>query len=222
MYKHILASITALTIMSFADEAQGARVNPLLVPSDAPFQAVPFNKLESQDYEEAVVEGIRIHNDELDAIASCADAPTFENTIAAFDRSGVALNRSVLALSNLEAALGDTVLMNIMAKVTPLISEHETGVLLNEKLWNRIKAVYDNKDSRNDLNPEQTRLISEIYRSFAESGANLKGDDRDKYRRLSSELSDLNVKFSQNITNDMANPDRRLWVKEGEIGRAHV
>ncbi len=216
MYKHILASITALTIMSFADEAQGARVNPLLVPSDAPFQAVPFNKLESPDYEEAVVEGIRIHNDELDAIASCADAPTFENTIAAFDRSGVALNRSVLALSNLEAALGDTVLMNIMAKVTPLISEHETGVLLNEKLWNRIKAVYDNKDSRNDLNPEQTRLISEIYRSFAESGANLKGDDRDKYRRLSSELSDLNVKFSQNITNDMANPDRRLWVKEGD------
>lgn len=146
MYKHILASITALTIMSFADEAQGARVNPLLVPSDAPFQAVPFNKLESPDYEEAVVEGIRIHNDELDAIASCADAPTFENTIAAFDRSGVALNRSVLALSNLEAALGDTVLMNIMAKVTPLISEHETGVLLNEKLWNRIKAVYDNKE----------------------------------------------------------------------------
>ncbi len=163
-----------------------------------------------------MVEGIRIHNDELDAIASCADAPTFENTIAAFDRSGVALNRSVLALSNLEAALGDTVLMNIMAKVTPLISEHETGVLLNEKLWNRIKAVYDNKDSRNDLNPEQTRLVSEIYRSFAESGANLKGDDRDKYRRLSSELSDLNVKFSQNITNDMANPDRRLWVKEGD------
>ncbi len=216
MYKHILASITALTIMSFADEAQGARVNPLLVPSAAPFQAVPFNKLESPDYEEAVVEGIRIHNDELDAIASCADAPTFENTIAAFDRSGVALNRSVLALSNLEAALGDTVLMNIMAKVTPLISEHETGVLLNEKLWNRIKAVYDNKDSRNDLNPEQTRLVSEIYRSFAESGANLKGDDRDKYRRLSSELSDLNVKFSQNITNDMANPDRRLWVKEGD------
>ena len=124
------------------------------------------------------------------------------------------LNQSVLTLSNLESALGDTVLMNIMAKVTPIISEHSTNILLNEELWKRIKSVYDNRDSRVDISPEAMRLIEETYRGFAESGANLQGEDRERYRRLSSELSDLNVKFSQNVTNAMADPELRMWITE--------
>ncbi len=198
------------------NESEIAGKNPLLSLSDAPFQSVPFDKLTPPDYEDAVIEAIKIHNGEIEAITSVSEDATFENTVAAFDRSGRLLNESVLALSNLEAALGDTVLMNIMAKVTPLISEHSTGILLNEKLWNRIKKVYDNKASRTDLSPEALRLIDETYRSFAESGANLQGTDRDKYRRLNSELSDLTVKFGQNITNEMADPKNRLWVKEAD------
>ncbi len=203
-------------LMTMINESEIAGKNPLLPLSDAPFQSVPFDKLTPPDYEDAVIEAIKIHNGEIEAITSVSEDATFENTVAAFDRSGRLLNESVLALSNLEAALGDTVLMNIMAKVTPLISEHSTGILLNEKLWNRIKKVYDNKASRTDLSPEALRLIDETYRSFAESGANLQGTDRDKYRRLNSELSDLTVKFGQNITNEMADPKNRLWVKEAD------
>lgn len=214
MKKLLTGSLTAVMLMTMTNESDGARRNPLLVPSAAPYQCVPFDKLTPADYEDAVVEAIKAHEGEIEAIASSLEAPTFENTIAAYDRSGKLLNESVLALSNLEAALGDTVLMNIMAKVTPLLSRHETGILLNEKLWGRIKSVYDNKSSRPDLNHEAVRLIDETYRGFAESGANLEGDSREKYRRLSSELSDLTVRFGQNVTNEMADAKNRLWVKE--------
>ena len=202
--------------MTIKTEAQGGVSNPLLKVSDAPHKAVAFDKIKTSDYEDGIKEGIQIHNKEIEAIINSNESPTFENTIAAFDRSGSVLNESVLALSNLEAALGDTVLMNMMAKLTPLISEHSTNILLNEKLWERIKNVYDNRASRNDLSPEAMRLIEETYRGFAESGANLKGEDRDKFRKLSSELSDLNVRFSQNVTNAMADPELRMWITEEE------
>ena len=202
--------------MTIKTEAQGGVSNPLLKVSDAPHKAVAFDKIKTSDYEDGIKEGIQIHNKEIEAIINSNESPTFENTIAAFDRSGSVLNESVLALSNLEAALGDTVLMNMMAKLTPLISEHSTNILLNEKLWERIKNVYDNRYSRSDLSPEAMRLIEETYRGFAESGANLKGEDRDKFRKLSSELSDLNVRFSQNVTNAMADPELRMWITEEE------
>ncbi len=202
--------------MTMANEAQGGSNNPLLVPSDAPYQAVPFNKIQLPDYEEAIMEAIKIHDGEIEAIVSTSEEPTFENTIAALDRSGSLLNESVLALSNLVEAVGDTTMMQMMTRVTPILSDHSTGLLLNDKLWQRIKKVHETKGERSDLSPEAMRLIDETYRSFAESGANLEGEAREKYRKLSAELSDLNVKFSQNVTNGMADPERRMWVKEAD------
>ena len=210
--------VTGYCIMlSFVVSAAGCSSkseNPLLTESPLPYQAVPFDKVNAAVLEEAIMEGINLHNKEIETIVSSVEAPTFENTIAAFDRSGKKLNESVLVLGNLESALGDTVLMNTMAKLTPVLSDHSTNILLNEKLWDRIKMVYDTKGERSDLSPEAIRLIDETYRNFAESGANLEGEDRETYRRLNSELSDLSVKFSQNVTNEMKNPDLRLWVKE--------
>lgn len=191
-----------------------SRINPLLEPFSSPYQTIPFDKISIEDYEEATIEGIRIHNNEIDAITDSQEAPTFENTIVALDRSGIILNQSVLALSNLEAALGEPSLMAIMSNVTPILSEHSSSILLNTKLWERIKSVHDDMGKRNDLSAEDRRLISETYRNFSESGANLEGADREKFRNLNSRLSDLCVQFSQNVTNDMSNPDRRIWVKE--------
>lgn len=216
MNRFILGSMTAFTLMTFASEADGGRRNPLLLPSDAPFQAIPFDKIATTDYKEAIIEGIRLHNDEIEGIVSSPESPTFQNTIAAFDRSGKILDRAVATLGNLESALGDTALMNIMAEVTPLISEHSTGILLNEGLWKRIKYVYDDKDSKASLSPEALRLLNETYRSFAQSGANLQGEARERFRRLNAELSDLGVKFSQNVTNGMSDPARRMWIEEAD------
>lgn len=207
-------SLTFLSLMSVvAESGQAADSNPLLQPRQTPYETVPFSAT-PENMEEAIIKGIALQNEEIDAIVNNPELPTFQNTIAAFDRTGRLLNESMLMLSNLESAVGDTVVMNTLAKVTPIVTDHSTEILLNEPLWLRIKTVYDEKDKYADLGQEPMRLIEETYRVFAENGANLQGDDRKKYKELNSKLSDLSVKFSQNVTNEMASPEKRLWVKE--------
>lgn len=198
-----------------------ARTNPIIdffgSGTEIQSQQLPFDKIQTADFEEAILEGINRQNQEIDAIVRQRSLPDFDNTIAAFDRSGKLLNGAILTLSNLESALGDTVLMNMSAKMTPIISAHSTSITLNQDLWNRIKAVYDNKEIRSTLNPEQTRLLDETYKNFASSGSNLKGADRDKLKKLLSTLSDLQVRFAQNVTNDMKNPERTLWLTADQL-----
>lgn len=198
-----------------------ARTNPIIdffgSGTEIQSQQLPFDKIQTADFEEAILEGINRQNQEIDAIVRQRSLPDFDNTIAAFDRSGKLLNGAILTLSNLESALGDTVLMNMSAKMTPIISAHSTSITLNQDLWNRIKAVYDNKEIRSTLNPEQTRLLDETYKNFASSGSNLKGADRNKLKKLLSTLSDLQVRFAQNVTNDMKNPERTLWLTADQL-----
>lgn len=197
------------------------RVNPIIDyytnVKGAGIAALPFDKITVADYEEALREGMAQQLKEIEAITSSKETPTFENTIEALDRSGSLITGAELVLSNLESAVGDSRLMEITAKMSPVLSDHYTSILLNGALFDRIKSVYDNRASRTDLAPEAMRLIEETYRDYAESGAALTGADREKYRKLSSELSDLRVKFSQNVTNGMKSPDRRLWLTEEEV-----
>lgn len=203
--------------MTIISEAVGAKTNLLIDGSTLPYGTMPFSKLTPADYEQGVLEGIKLHNQEIDAIVNQRSVPTFENTIAALDRSGKVLNRSLLALSNIETASGDTLMQNIMANITPALSEHETSIMLNERLWDRIKQVYDSQDKDTSLTPEQKRLIHKTYENFATNGAGLKGEDREKYRRLSAELSDLTLRYGQNISNGMKEPSRRMWLKESDL-----
>ncbi|MCM1290616.1 MAG: M3 family metallopeptidase [Prevotella sp.] len=213
MKRILISSITALSLMTtIIASADGAHKNPLLEPSKAPFGAVPFDKITPADYEEAVLEGIKQQNKEIEAIVNNKKTPNFQNTIAALDRSGSLLTSAVLALGNVEHATGDTVMMNLMAKLTPVMSEQETSIILNQKLFNRIKKVYENRTKEKNLTPEQLRLIEETYRNFAQNGANLQGDDREQFAELNKKLSDLTLKFTQNVTNDMKSPDRTVWV----------
>lgn len=218
MKKIICGTIAAMTLTvtsmtAIADNNNGhQRINPLMTESTAPHQALPFDKIQPEDYRQAVLEGIRQYNEEIDRITENKKKPTFENTIVALDRAGKLLDYSVLALSNVEHAMGDTTLMQIMAEVTPLLSEQETSMLLNRKLFARISEVYKNRDKIKGLNPEQKRLIEETYIGFANQGAALEGADRDNLAELNSRLADLNIKFAQNVTNDMKNPARRIFV----------
>lgn len=203
--------------MTIAPDIECSASNPLITGSNAPYGTMPLATLKAADYEEGIKEGIKLQNQEIEAICNQRSVPTFENTIVALDRSGKVLNRSIMALSNLEHATGDTTLMNAMTRVTPLLSEHETNIMLNERLWDRIKQVYDLRDKDTSLTQEDLRLIDKIYKNFVHSGANLKGEAREKYRKLSAELSDLNVKFAQNVTNAMKEPNRRIWLKAEDL-----
>lgn len=214
--KKVISGCLATVAIMTASEA-GARTNPFLETWNTPHASVPFDKIIISDYEEAIREGIKLQNQEIDAICKQRSMPTFENTILAYERSGQVLYNTVLTLSNLDGALGTEELQEVVTKTTPMLSEHSTNLMLNETLWQRIKFVYEHLDEDTSLTPEDRRLTEEIYKDFAENGANLEGEAREKYRRLNAELSDLTVKFSQNVSNDMKNPDRTLWLTADQL-----
>lgn len=217
MRKFFFSSIALMGLVCVACEANAGGNNPLISGSNLPFGTMPLSKLTPADFEEGVLEGIKLQNEEINSIVSQNAAPTFENTIVPLDRSGEVLNRSILALSNLEAASGNPEIMEILAKVTPALSEHSSNIMLNEKLFDRVKQVYDNSKNNSSLTDEDRRLIDKTYLGFVLSGANLKGADKENYRRLNAELSDLTVKFGQNVANSMKEPSRRLWLKENDL-----
>lgn len=216
MKKVIGGCLATLAIMTASNVAE-ARNNPFMEAWTTPHASVPFDKIQAGDYEEAIRQGIKEQNDEIAAICNQRSNPTFENTIQAYERSGELLGKVMAVLSNLEHAMGDKELQDITTKMTPLISEHGTNIMLNEKLWERVKFVYENMDKDTSLTPEDRRLTAEIYKDFVDNGANLKGKDRDKYRKLNAELSNLTVKFAQNVSNDMKNPERSLWLKADQL-----
>lgn len=214
--KTVLPTLTIMAMTTIG--ASGApETNPLIKGSTQPHGTLPFTSLTPADYEEGVLEGIRLQNEEIAAIVNQEDAPTFANTIVALDRSGQAMNRSLLALSNLESATGDTVLMNTLARLTPAISEHSTEIMLNQPLFERISQVYAGRGKDKSLTPEDLRLIEKTYDSFVRSGANLNDSGRRQLKELNSELSDLNVRFSQNVTNAMKDPALRMWLKAEDL-----
>lgn len=217
MKKLLVGTLTALAIMTSQTEDVAARTNPFFEKSNLPHAAVPFDKIQTSDYEEGIIEGIKRQNAEIEAIVNNPEAPTFENTILALELSGSLLYDTHIVLANLEHTLGDKELMDIVSKLTPMLSQHSTNINLNEDLWERVKAVYDQKESLTHLDDEDKMLLEETYQGFASSGAMLKGKQRERYRQLSAELSELSVRFSQNLTNDMKNPLRRIWLKADQL-----
>lgn len=163
---------------------------------------VPFSRITNADYEPAIKRGIELQNREIAAITSNRKAPTFANTIVALERSGADLNRVLGTFYPLLSAASDDELMEISMRMSSLLSDHATSITLNEKLWKRIKAVYNEREKLN-LDPEDAMLLQRTYDSFMRSGAGLEGKKREEYRRLSSRLSDLTTKFGQNVLKEL-------------------
>lgn len=174
----------------------------------------PFSKISNADYEPAIDRGIEMAKAEIDAIANNPDAPTFENTVVALDRSGQQLNKVLNIFFPILSADADDELMEISMRVTPKLSDYSTSIILNENLWKRIKSVYDNRASLT-LTPEQQMLLDETYNNFALSGANLQGDDREKFRQISSELSELTTIFGQNVLKELNTYE--IWLTSDDL-----
>lgn len=178
--------------------------NPFFEAYSTPHGVVPFDKIEIAHYEPAIREGIRRQQAEIDAITGNPEAPTFANTVLAYEKSGEMLQRAGTVFGNLLSAETNDELQELARKMMPLMSEHENNISLNEKLFARIKTVYEQQE-KETLNPEQKKLLEDIYNGFVRSGANLEGEAKDKYRALSQELSLLTLQFSENAlkeTND--------------------
>ena len=175
---------------------------------------VPFDRIEKSFYEEAVDSGIKVARKEIDAIVNQRSMPTFENTIVALEDAGAMLNRTLMTFYPILSADGDDEMNAISLRISPKLSEYQSDISLNERLWERIKYVYDNRDKLN-LDTEDSMLLEKTYDSFLQSGANLKGADRDTYRKLTAELSELTLKFEQNTVK--ATAAYEMWLKKEDL-----
>lgn len=178
--------------------------NPFFEKYDTPHGTTPFDKIKTEHYEPAIREGIRRQAAEIDAITGNAEAPTFENTVMAYEQSGELLNRVTTVFGNLRSAETNDELQEIAQKMVPLLSEHSNNISLNEKLFERVKAVYDRKDELS-LTREQEKLLEDVYNGFVRHGAHLQRKAKEKYRELTRELSTLTLQFSENNLKEVNN-----------------
>ncbi len=178
--------------------------NPFLQPFNTPFDTPPFDKIKPEHMLTAIEASIKESRAEVEAIANSSDEPTFENTVVALDQSGERLGVVSHVLFNLNSAETNDEIQAAARDASPLLSEHSNEVFQNEKLFERVKAVYDQKDSL-ELDLEQKMLLEKSYKAFVRNGANLDGKKKERFREISKELSQLGLKFGENLlaeTND--------------------
>ena len=187
--------------------------NPLLATYHTPYHTAPFHLIKTEHYEPAILKGMEMHNEEIEAIINNPEQPTFHNTIVALERSGATLDRAATIFGNLLSAETSDELQAIAQRVMPQLSEHSNNISLNEKLFARIKAVYDSAEST-QLNQEDRVLLDKTYDGFIRNGANLPEADKERFRQISSELSVLTLQFSQNNLNETNSYELPLTLEQ--------
>ena len=176
--------------------------NPFYAASTLPFQAPMFDKIKDADYEPALEAGMAEQTREVRAIADSPDAPTFENTIVALEKTGELLNRTQAAMSALSGAYTNPTIEKIQQTMAPKFAAHEDAIYLDGKLFARVKAVYDaNSGPRRAtaLTQESQRLLEVEYRRFVHAGANLNAADKEKLKAINAEESTLSNAFGRKL-----------------------
>ncbi|MCQ2345185.1 MAG: M3 family metallopeptidase [Paludibacteraceae bacterium] len=197
MKKIVIMAMTALALIGCAKKADQ---NPFFNYQDwaTPHGTYPFSEIKMEHYMPAFEEGMKQGLADIDAIVNCQDEPTFENTIEAYVNSGKMLDVVVSCFFNLASAETNEQMQEMEVQLSPMLSEYSTQIILNEGLFQRIKAVYDQRENL-DLNKEQQKLLDDVYESFAENGANLSPEDKEKFRDISMRMSQLTTAYGQNV-----------------------
>lgn len=195
MKKTILTMLLASTVL-----AASAATNPFFDYKNwkTPHGTYPFNEIHAEHYMPAFEEAMRQGLQDIDNIVNNPAAPTFANTIEAYEASGEMLTVVAGCFYNLTSAETNDTLQQIEMELSPKLSEYSSTIRLNEGLFQRIKAVYDQRDNLK-LNKAQRKLLEDIYESFANNGANLSPEDKQTYRELTAKLSQLTLQYGQNV-----------------------
>jgi peptidyl-dipeptidase Dcp len=172
--------------------------NPFYTEYDTPFGTPPFSEIKLEHYMPAFKDGMEQENKEIDAIANNSETPTFENTIVAMEKTGELLDRVNHVFYNLNSSMTNEDMQAIAKDLSPLLSKHRDDIRLNEILFERVKAVYEQKDDL-QLNTEQKMLLDKYYKSFIRGGANLDETKKGELREINKELSLLTLQFGENI-----------------------
>jgi peptidyl-dipeptidase Dcp len=172
--------------------------NPFFSAWNTPYEIPDFGRIKTEHYMPAFVEGMERQKAEIDAIVNNPEEPTFENTILAYEYSGQLLSEVSSVFFNLSSCENSPEMDAIEEEVTPLLSAHGDDIALNAKLFARIKAVYEQRESLG-LNPEQMRLLEETYKGFVRAGANVPEEYQEHFRKLNEDIANLSMRFAQNV-----------------------
>ena len=195
MRKTIITTCAAAIVCGSAMAKGG---NPFLGKYTTPFGIPPFEQIKVEHYKPAFVKGMEEHKKEIDAIVNNKKTATFENTIAALDRSGELLNKVASVFYGQNSACTSDEMQAVSREISPLLSQHSDDITMNAALFKRVKYVYDHQ-SEEKLDKEQKKLLEETYKSFVRSGANLSADKQEQLRKLNQEISMLQLTFGQNM-----------------------
>ncbi|MBU8920784.1 MAG: M3 family metallopeptidase [Bacteroidales bacterium] len=191
--------LTILAVMIVLSCAQQVGTgNPMLSEFDTPFGVPPFEEIKEVHYIPAFQEGIRLQNEEIAAIVNDPESPTFENTIAAMEGSGTLLNRVSSIFFSLNSANTNEEMQAIAKEVAPLLAAHGDNIALNSELFQKVKAVYLQKDDLR-LTTEQNKVLTDYYKNFVRGGADLNEEDKAGLREINQELSVLGLQFGENV-----------------------
>ena len=207
MKKILTLGVIAMTLLACN------KINPLLNQPNTPYGVPAFDQVKLEHYLPAFEEAIRQNKAEVEAIVANEAEPTFENTIVALDRSGLLLDRVVGVFFNVLEADGNDEMNEIAEKVSPMLSELSDGIILNDALFKRVKAVYDQREHLG-LNPEQMRLVTETYKSFADNGANLPEDKKERLKEINQELGLLSLRFGNNVVAETNSDDVKRFISD--------
>lgn len=191
--------------------------NPFFSEYNTPFNVPPFEKIKTEHYLPAFQEGIKQQQKEVEAIVSNPAAPSFENTIEALEKSGALLYKVSSVFYNMMSASISPELQGISREVAPLLAKNDDDINLNENLFKRVKAVFEQKDKLT-LTPEQGKLLENAYKSFVRGGANLDEKKKEEFRKINTELSLLSLKFAENVLTETNSFELVIDKKEDLAG----
>jgi len=172
--------------------------NPLMIDFNTPLQTVPFDQIRPEHYKPAFDSAINDARAKLDRIISSKAKPTFRNTIEELERAGYNLKRIEQIFFNINSAETNKEIQEIAQVVSPILTDYYNDISLNGELFEKVKEVYNKKDKLK-LDVEQQKLLDDTYKSFVRNGANLNADEKTEYRKVTSELSKLSLKFEENL-----------------------
>ncbi|QKG79780.1 M3 family metallopeptidase [Tenuifilum thalassicum] len=182
----------------FVSGCQKKTENPFFSEYKTPFGVPPFDEIKLEHYVPAFEKGIEEHQKEIDAIVNNEAEPTFENTILALDKSGRLLTKVSRVFYSLNSAETSPEMQALAREIAPKVTAHYDNISLNEKLFERIKKVYENRNELG-LDSLQLRTVEKYYEDFVRNGANLNDEDKAKLREINQKLSELRIKFGENL-----------------------
>jgi peptidyl-dipeptidase Dcp len=196
MKKYLLLALSINGLVMAQNKQQTMTDNPLLQPFNTPHATPPYDKIKVEHFMPAITEGMAIGRRDIDAIVKNPAKPTFDNTIVALERAGELLSKITPILFHLNGAETTDAIQHTVKEASPLLTEYGNDISLNQQLFARVKAVWEQRSSLK-LDKESEMLLEKTYKSFARNGANLNEADKEKMRGMNKELSQLSIEFSE-------------------------